>query len=275
MKIVDYVNEQFDIELADDYIIVSESWDASFILTTVSNSLCNYFKLYQLGVVDNNFKLAIITNSDVENKFKEEDPETNLQRMKIIINQFDISDLNFSCTIFTDENDLPFRSAEVSTGVWPFKNKWIGDKKQIMIRTYSSTDNVESTTRRFGHRIRNTDMSFYRTYAENHGLTVIEYGYETPFETMIENMIHSKFVVSDFSGLSIFSMFMDAPTLIVTEKKTEMYFCGQYKPVTFGIGNLTLHEGLDYIIDGKIVQIPFQGKVYSIAENESQVPDFN
>lgn len=269
MFLIDFINTKFSISDSDEILLVPNAWDVSYIVCLISNTLCNLYKLHKLGLKDKHVKICIVTGPDVLERFKETDPETNINRLKFIINQFKEKDeFDVSYSIYVSRESLPYQSPEVSTGYWPFKRKWIGNKNQIAVRTYPF-NNYDSSTTTFGFRHRGTDLSFYMDYAKTKGYDIVEYNYETSFDRMVDNFIASKFVVSDYSGLTCLANFIKAPTVIVTEEPLKLFG----KPITWGIGNLTSTSDLD-LIEEDIKQGFFDGPIECVSSKDPYLPEF-
>ena len=264
-------NTTFSAHEADDVFICPEAWDVSFILTGISNALANHSKLYELGIKDTTFKLAVVTNRSVMEKFKPQDPDTQLTRLRYILNLFDPMMIEFNWCIFVGDNKLEFQSPEVSTSLWPLKYTWQGGN-YIMMRDYI-VGSIDPETHRFGFPIRGTDTSYYRKYAEDNNLEIVTYNYDTPFEEIISKMLTARFVVSDYSGLSAFAIFLGCPLIVVSDGDLNMFFAGQKRPISFGSGNITMDGQLDHIEDNKIKQKYYNGPIYNISTNNCYVPE--
>lgn len=246
--------DNFDISHADDIIILNNCWDAGLTIVTIANRLTEYLKLYKLGLKDKNARIAIILSNNELGKFKEEDEETNLDRIKFTCHQFDDNGLILNFNIYASTENLKYASHEYVNSMWYFKRKWVGDKNQIMIKKSSSVGwtGLGNT--------RNIDLSsFYDTSYE-----IIEFDYTNRFDWIIDNMIHSKYVVSERSGLTTLGTFSQVPVYLVAPKKIEIFMNGKNRPLTWGNGNLTTSNRIDNVIDGNITQGYYEGPLYNI-----------
>ncbi len=264
MKMQKFIGQKFDFFLADDYIILKRCFDLSVVISSISNHLTEYLKLVNFGFKSKNVKFAIIIDINEIDKFKKEDEETNLERLIFICNQFESNELNLNFGIFSYEKPIPFLTHEVFNSFWPFKKKWIGDKNQIMIKKNSSVGYD-------GHfcKTRNMNLKLFYEYAEKNNLNVVEFDYTNKFDFILDNMIHSKFVVSERSSLCVMATFALVPLYIVTERKMSLNIEQKERLITYGNGNLTTSKRIDHVLDGKITQSYFDGPIYNITPNDN------
>lgn len=246
--------DNFNISDADDIIILNTCWDSGLVITTIANRLTEYLKLYKLKLKNKDAKIAIVLSKSELGKFKSEDEETNLQRVKFICEQFESNGLNLNFNIYASSKELKYIPHEYVNSMWYFKKKWIGDKNQIMIKKSSSIG-----WKGLGDN-RGIDLSpFYDT-----SYNVIEFDYTNNFSWILENMIHSKYVVSERSGLTTLGTFSQVPVYLVTHKKIEVFMNNKSRLITWGNGNLTTSNRIDEVKNGNITQGYYEGPLYNI-----------
>jgi len=248
----------FSIQHADDIIVLNTCWDSGLVITSIANRLTEYLKLHKLRLKPRDAKIAIILSKTELDKFKPEDEETNLSRVKFICEQFEDNGLNLNFNIYTSAEELKYASHEYVNSMWYFKRKWIGDKNQIMIKK-SSNVGFDG----FGDN-RGIDLSpFYDTSYD-----IIEFDYTNKFDWILDNMIHSKYVVSERSGLTTLGTFSQVPVYLVTNKKIEIFMNNKNRLITWGNGNLTTSNRIDNVTNGNITQGYYEGPLYNITQED-------
>lgn len=254
------VNKIFDFNDADEVILLPRCYDIGMIVTTIANVLTHYLKLYKLGFHDKNVDICLVI--DNPKKFKEEDEETNLERIQFVCNSFESNGLDISYSIY-QSNDLNYLPHESTNSMWYFKKQWIGDKPQIMIKTPS-----EKGYAGFEWKNRGLDLSFAYKYADDNNLEVIEFDYTKKFEWILEQMIHSQLIISDRSGLTILGTYSKCPVILVTEELITMHIGGEQRVVTWGNGNLSTSSMIDHVNNGQIEQKWFDGYLRNITPRD-------
>jgi hypothetical protein len=264
MKLLKVIGEEFELASADQHIPIKNCFNIGLVILTLSNYLSDHLKLVKLGIKTKDVKLAIIIESSKIGKFKTEDLETNLDRIVFICNQFENNGLNLNFNIYGFEKEIPFLEQEISKSFWTFKDKWIGDKKQIMVKK-SSSFGYDS----FGFRTRNINLKMAYDYAEKNNLEIVEFDYADRFANVLENMIHSKFVISERSGLMVMAAFAKVPVYLVSEQRLCINIDNEERLLTWGNGNLTTSSRIEHIEDGNIEQSYFKGKIYNVTTKDT------
>ena len=247
------IGNPFFPEEANDIVLLPSCFNAALVSTTIANTLTHNLKLYNCGLIDNTIKICIVINDYEKGKYKEEDKETNLERLIFICNEFETNGLDIHYSIFSVDQ-INYAAHEQCNSMWYFKRKWIGDKNQIMVKKSSPVGYSQ-----FEFKTRNINLDFVYEYAEEKNLEVIEFDYSSKYDWLLNEMIHSKFIVSEFGGLSILGVFAQCPVFIVTEGLISIVIGGERKVVTYGNGNLSTSSIIDHINQGSIEQKPYNG----------------
>lgn len=228
-------------------IYINPLHDLGIILSTVSNALTESYKHILLGY-GSDIQLDIIVQKNQCDKFKDSDPETNIERLEYVLSLFQkLVPLSFNTHIV---DNIPFRSQAVYTSIWPMKHQWVGDKNQIMLKRPAP----------YGHKdfksiqTRGLKMDPVYLYAKQYDLEVIEFDYTDPFDWIVDNIIHSKFVVSEYSAMAVLATFLRCPLKIVAEQELKFEIAGNIRPITFGNGNLGLNPRVDFPNKNGIIQ---------------------
>ena len=255
------VNNSFEWKNRDEVILLSRCYDIGMVVTTISNVLTHYLKLNQLGYHDKDVNICLMI--DQPEKFKQEDKETNLDRINFVCNEFESNNLNVNYNIYHMKSKLKYLPHESTNSLWYFKKQWIGDYDQIMIKKPSSVGYSE-----FKFKNRDLDLNFAYEYAEENKLKVIEFDYTNKFDWILEEMIHSKLIVSDRSGLTVLGTFSKCPVILVTEEQITMHIGNKERVVTWGNGNLSLSSIIDHVNNGQIEQKWFDGYLRNITPED-------
>ena len=255
------VNKIFHWEDADEIILLPRCFDVGMVVTTISNVLTHYLKLNQLGYHDKDVDICLMI--DQPEKFKKEDEETNLDRLKFVCSQFESNGLNINYNIYQTKSKLEYLAHESTNSLWYFKKQWIGDRNQIMIKRPSTTGYSG-----FEWKNRGLNLEFAYQYAEENELEIIEFDYTNKFDWILEQMIHSKLIVSDRSGLTILGTFAKCPVILVTQEQITMYIGNEKRVATWGNGNLSLSSIIDHVNNGQIEQKWFDGYLRNITPRD-------
>lgn len=264
MKLLKNIGNGFRLSASSDILVINQCYDVGLVIVNISNRLTEHLKLFEMGLKSKNLNLSIIINQNEIGKFKIEDKETNLERLIFICEQFESNGLLLNFNIYSYEKPLPYLTHEYSNSFWQFKKKWIGDKNQIMIKRSSDIG-----YNNYSMASRNIDLNFAYQYAKEQQLNVIEFDYTDKFENLLHNMIHSKFVISERSGLTVLATFSNVPVYLVTEEKLTFTIDGEERFISWGNGNLSLSDRIDHIIDGKIEQKYFNGFLKNITPKDT------
>lgn len=269
----------FAVYEADYHLLFPLSSDVSKILLQISSTLCEHYKLWKVGLSDNNCNVAIHINDSGLLRYKPSDPETNLARLIYICSLFEHrSDFSFSFGIFRNNNIQNYSSPEVGTGFWPFTNRWKGDEDVILLRgtdseTYHNITMNDELSAPWTKNYRNTSGQFYKkylTYAEDNNYQVSYFDYSCKFESIIDKMIHSKMVVSDFSGLTCLALFVGVPTVLITENDLTSL---SFRPVTWGGGNITMGNMISQHNNEQFVQSVLEAPIYNSTPDSLLIPN--
>ena len=255
------VNNTFKWENRNEVILLPRCFDIGMVVTTISNVLTHYLKLNQLGYHDKDVNICLMI--DQPEKFKREDKETNLDRLEFVCSQFESNGLNINYNIYRTENKLKYLPHESTNSLWYFKKQWIGDRNQIMIKRPSETGYSG-----FEWKNRGLNLEFAYQYAKENGLKIIEFDYTNKFDWILEEMVHSKLIICDRSGLSILVTFAKCPVILVTQEQITMYIGNEERVVTWGNGNLSLSSIIDHVNKGQIEQKWFDGYLRNITPRD-------
>ena len=247
------IGNPFFPEEANDIILLPGCFNVAMVSTTIANTLAHNLKLYSSGLIHNKIKICIVINEYEKDKHKEEDKETNLERLVFLCNEFESNGLDIHYSIFS-VNQINYVAHEQCNSMWYFKKQWVGDKNQIMVKKSSPGGYSQ-----FEFRTRNINLDFVYEYAEEKNLEIVEFDYSNKFDWILNEMIHSKFIVSEFGGLPILGTFAKCPVFIVTEGLISVVVGGKRRVVTYGNGNLSTSSIIDHINQGLIEQKPYGG----------------
>lgn len=261
MKVVATINNQFNN--CNENIIIDNAFDIGLIIPLIANALTHHLKLYKLKISSRkDINIRLLVNESQLGKHKPEDAETNLERIIFVCNQFESHGMVLNFEIVAVDS-MPFKSHESVNSFWSFKQKWIGDENKIMIKKSNDIG-----FNQFGVNTRNIDLSFAYEYAEENRLDIFEFDYSTRFEEIIENAIHSKFAVSEMSGITLLVTYSECPLYICTDGPWQINMFGKNIPITWGNGNLTTSSRIDHIHNGVIEQKFFDKLI-------QQIPDYD
>lgn len=225
-------------------IYINPIHDVGIILSSVSNALTEQYKMILLGQQERKIHLDIVIQANQTGKFKEQDPESNLERLKYLISLFDEL-VPITYNIIQVEK-IPFRSHAIYTSLWPFKKTWVGDKNYIMLKR-----NANGYHDFKNNQTRGLSFNNLKLYAKEKQMQIIEFDYSDKFEWIVENIIHSRFVVSEYSAMAIIATFLKCPLKIFSEKKL-----GEHngRTITFGNGNLGINPRVDFPNNTNLIQ---------------------
>lgn len=223
-----------------------ELWDLNVTAGQISASLAKAQKINEISDM-HVWSIRIIVDGKRLGKFKEKDKETNLQRLIFLIDSFAKPEFMVTYTVF-EADDIPFTDVEIWTAVWPFKKQWIGDKDYIAVYKAESKGFDQ-----YAAQVRGIKLDGINEH------NVREYGYSDTWEDIVNCMIHSKFVVTERTGLVCLAALTGTPTILVSKPKLEMFLGNEMRPVLLGNGNLGLTYNVSHYEDNKIVQKYFTG----------------
>lgn len=229
-----------------DTLIMRELWDLNVTAGQISASLAKAQKINEISDM-HVWSIRIIVDGKRLGKFKEKDKETNLQRLIFLIDSFAKPEFMVTYTVF-EADDIPFTDVEIWTAVWPFKKQWIGDKDYIAVYKAESKGFDQ-----YAAQVRGIKLDGINEH------NVREYGYSDTWEDIVNCMIHSKFVVTERTGLVCLAALTGTPTILVSKPKLEMFLGNEMRPVLLGNGNLGLTYNVSHYEDNKIVQKYFTG----------------
>lgn len=229
-----------------DTLIMRELWDLNVTAGQISASLAKAQKINEISDM-HVWSIHIIVDGKRLGKFKEKDKETNLQRLIFLIDSFAKPEFMVTYTVF-EADDIPFTDVEIWTAVWPFKKQWIGDKDYIAVYKAESKGFDQ-----YAAQVRGIKLDGINEH------NVREYGYSDTWEDIVNCMIHSKFVVTERTGLVCLAALTGTPTILVSKPKLEMFLGNEMRPVLLGNGNLGLTYNVSHYEDNKIVQKYFTG----------------
>ena len=263
--------EPFEIHDADYTLLIKDSWDPTPTLSQISNTLTHYLKLYTMGLTRDVLKLGIIIDRNAMNKFKPSDPETTLDRLKIIISQFKWLKFDVHYTIFSAPS-IPYVDHEICNSLWPLNTEWNGRGNFVCIK---NTDLPADTPEMFDNimggaefvKTKGTSMKRAIQFANENNYEIKYFGYETPYRELLMMFSEAKFIFSDRTTLLLFAIFMNAPTFMITSHKTEFYLDGKMRPVLFGSGNIGLSDCIDHVTEHTLSQEHLKSPIYNIIEN--------
>lgn len=226
-------------------IYINPIHDMGIVLSSISNALTEQYKMILLGQQERKIHLDIVVQANQTGKFKEQDPESNLERLEYLISLFD-NLVPITYNVIQVEK-IPFRSHALYTSLWPLKKRWIGDEDYIMLKRnaeYGYQDFEDNQTR----GIKPYDL---KLYAKEKGIQIIEFDYTDKFEWIVEKILHSRFVVSEYSAMGIIATFLRCPLKIFSEKEL-LTING--KTITFGNGNLGINPRVDFPNNESVIQ---------------------
>lgn len=247
------------LDKSDYFLMFPVSSDVSLILFQISNTITDHYKLLQLGLKTKDLSIAIICNPEALEKYKPEDPESNIQRLIYMCSLFHNSLINIEFSIWVT-NDSLYQPHEISNSVWYFNKEWIGDGNYILIKRPNTSVRHEHL---FDNTIRGVDYKPVEEFANENNLDVISYDYDDEMEKIVDLMIHAKFVVSEFSGLSSLAIFIKCPLIIYTSQPFTMFLGGKERVISYGSSNLTLSPTTDAVSMGLLTQGPFEEGIYN------------
>lgn len=240
----------------NETIIIKDMWDLGVSASQIAMSLSKAQKLYEIDQCLG-WNILLLVDEKSVGKFKEADEETNLDRLKFIVNSFKNPDFEVSYTIATVPN-IPYKDTEIFTSLWPFEKRWIGDGDYVLVYRAGEFGFDSYTVKTRGIPL---PGSLYRDY------NVKEFSYTTKWETLVDLMIHSKMVVAERTTLLALALFTNTPTLLVTQPKLEMFLDGKMRPLLYGNGNLGMAWNVDHY-DGQINQSYFKAPLYNVSADE-------
>jgi len=247
------VGNPFFPEEANDIILLPALQNISMVSMTIANTLAHNLKLYTSGLISNKIKICIVINDYEKGKHKDTDEETNLERLVFLCNEFESNGLDIHYSIFSIDQ-INYIAHEQCNSMWYFKRQWIGNKNQIMLKKPSPVGYSG-----FEFQTRNINLDFVYEYAEEKNLKIVEFDYGNNFDWILDEMTHSKFIISEFAGLPILGTFAKCPVFIVTEDIISYVIGGKRRAVTYGNGNLSVSFIIDHINQGLIEQKPYSG----------------
>ena len=239
----------------DDTLLIKDMWDLGVSGSQIAMSLAKAQRIHEsLGYLLMSWNILILVPEDKCGKFKEEDFETNLDRLKFLTQSFQKPDFEVAYTIATVPH-VPFKDSEIFTSLWPFKKQWIGDGDYVMIKEPFPTgfDSYHVKTRGIS-----LDKAF--KHAEDNNLKVKMFDYKTKWSDLVEDMIHCKYIISERSTLLALALFTNTPTFMLSAPAHTIYLDGKERPVLFGNGNLGMTWNIDYYdkhITQKYIDSPF------------------
>ena len=247
------IGKPFFPEEANEIILLPGCFNAAVISMTIANALTHHLKLYNCGLIDSTIRFCIVINDCEKGKYKKEDEETNLERLVFVCNEFESNGLDIHYSFYSVDQ-INYAAHEQCNSMWYFKRQWIGDKNQIMVKKPSPVGYSG-----FEFQTRNINLDFVYEYAKENHLEVVEFDYSSQYDWLLNEMIHSKFIVSEFGGLLTLGIFAKCPIFIVTEDLISVVVGGKRRVVTYGNGNLSTSSIIDHINQGSIKQKPYDG----------------
>jgi len=273
LKHLAFTHEPFVVK--ESYVLMfASAWDVSLILLSISNTLVEHYKQYQLGLKSKYCNITIAIQDGHQYKFKESDPETILERLLFLCNQFKRNEMHFRFGIGVVGDLQGYTSPEVASGFWPFARQWNGKSSTIMIRRQTPTRDSfgENYLNKSEPVTRDVDLSAWEEYAYQHHLDIIYFDYNDKFDYIVDNMITTKMVVSDHSGLAAMSLFTGTPFIMVTHKNIHNELTKTNRPVTIGHGHLTMNHQLFSLVGDQLVQGYFEPKVFNTTPDKFLIP---
>jgi len=216
-------------------LIINPAHNIGVAVSTISNALVEEYKSNRILNNADPIELNIIIERGQAGKFKPEDPETNLERIEFIINQFDQRCIRFNYHI-TLVDHIPYTPHEIYTSILPFKRRWIGGDK-VMVKKDSGGYDA------FGVRHLGVSDAIKDKFEPSN---VIEFSYEDKFDDIITNMCNCKCVYSEYSSFAVLATYVGCPLYIVTKQAMIMDVDSSFtnRPITLGNSNLTLQKNI-------------------------------
>lgn len=239
----------------DDTLLIKDMWDLGVSGSQIAMSLAKAQKIHEsLGYLLMSWNILILVPEDACGKFKEEDSETNLDRLKFLTQSFQKPDFEVTYTIATVSH-VPFKDTEIFTSAWPFKKQWIGDGDYMMIK--------EPFPAGFdSYHVKTRGISLDKAYkhAKDNNLNIKMFDYNTKWSDLVDDMIHCKYVIGERSALLALAFFTNTPTFMLSAPAHTIYLDGKERPILFGNGNLGMTWNVDYYdkhITQKYIDSPF------------------
>ncbi len=254
----------------DDTLLIKDMWDLGVSGSQIAMSLAKAQRIYEslkYSFADNEtfimgWNILILVSEDACGKFKEEDFETNLDRLKFLTQSFKKPEFEVGFTIST-VSQIPFKDTEIFTSLWPFEKQWIGDGDYVMIKEPfpSGFDSYHAKTRGIS-----LEKAF--KHAKDNGLEVKMFDYKTKWSDLVDDMIHCKYVISERSTLLALALFTNTPTFMLSAPAHKIYLDGQERPVLFGNGNLGMTWNVDHY-DKYITQSYMTVPFFNVDQNDN------
>lgn len=239
----------------DDTLLIKDMWDLGVSGSQIAMSLAKAQRIHEsLGYLLMSWNILILVPEDACGKFKEQDFETNLDRLKFLTQSFQKPEFEVAYTIATVPH-VPFKDTEVFTSLWPFEKQWIGDGDYIMIK--------EPFPAGFdSYHVKTRGISLDKAYkhAKDNNLKIKMFDYKTKWSDLVDDMIHCKYIISERSTLLALALFTNTPTFMLSAPAHTIYLDGKERPILFGNGNLGMTWNVDYYdkhITQKYIDSPF------------------
>jgi hypothetical protein len=147
-------------------------------------------QLQSEGILDRPYKVAVVIPR-IE-KFKEEDAEDNLTRMKFIINNFVPPKHGIAITFYEHWQEKKVQKPYGPFVMWPYKKQWDKNKAEDYV-TIQRVEEIENNV-----LYPNSKEIYDRIIEELKGLS-IEYktvDYTTPIEELFDTLLKTKLLIS-------------------------------------------------------------------------------
>lgn len=241
----------------NDKLIIKDMWDLGVSGSQIAMSIAKAQKLYEIDQCLG-WSILILVDEKRLGRFKESDKETNLERLKFLINNFkQPTGFEVVYTIATVK-DIPYKDTEIFTSLWPFEKQWKGGGGYVL--NYKATefgfDSYVGKTRGI-----HLPGQIYKDYR------IEQFSYRDKWEDVLEWMIHADLVVSERTTMLAMAMWTNTPTLLVSQPKVEMFLDGEMRPILYGNGNLGMTWNVDHFTD-KIEQDYFRAPLKNVAVDE-------
>jgi len=212
-----------------------------------------FFTAHQLqteGILDRPYKVAVILPK-IE-KFKEEDAEDNLTRIKFFINKFLPPKHGIAITFYEHWQETKVQKPFGAFFIWPYKDQWKKENTEDYI-TIQRVEEIENN-----HNYPNSREQFDRVIKEcdSLGVKYKTVDYTTPIEELYNTLLKSKLLIS-YTGCSYYiAGGMGLPTLAFGKhpfSKTDNYTERKLQGSNELVPVLTTAWGEYHIHSGKIL----------------------
>ena len=170
-----------------------------------------FFKAYRIqdnGLLKQPYSASIILPK-VE-KFKPEDPEDNLTRIKYMLNNFVPPKYGIIISIYEAMEHIKCLTPNDFFVVWPYKKQWTGKGNYVVLQDIKPTEknnnyDYDSITKSYNNILHELN---------NVGIEYKIIGYTTPIKEVFNLLRDSKLYITWCGGLNFLSGGLSVPTLV-------------------------------------------------------------